>query len=429
MTNISREKLYEMVWAKPLGEVGAEIGVSSFKVVEICAALNVPRPINGHWSKLAAGKPVPVFPLPEAAPGSAQSWSPGQTIVVAKPRPKRHVSPRLPGAQREKKAVPVHPLIRGAKDHFSNTRDMRDEGYLKPYKHCLVDVRVSNGCLGRGLSLACNLFNALGAAGYPVSFAPYRGELHLARIETSEGAKQNQGHTYGLWSPDRPTVVKVEDMHFGLTILETTEEVSLRYIGGRYIRESDFQATKLARIDPSHGWTTSRTLHTARLKIVLYSPYRLVEWQKEWLETKSCPLEPQIKAIVASLGDAAADLRQRIVEAKRLAEIERQKREAEWERWKRQDDARNVEKSRAESLAQLTEVIADWTKAIATEQFFTGIERRIAESEDPLDVQLEERLRLARSFTGSVDPVNFFRNWKAPAERYEPKYAENGGSE
>ena len=39
MTSISREKLYEMVWARPMGQVAVELGVSSFKLVDICTAL------------------------------------------------------------------------------------------------------------------------------------------------------------------------------------------------------------------------------------------------------------------------------------------------------------------------------------------------------------------------------------------------------
>lgn len=429
MTTISREKLYELVWAKTLGEVGAELGVSSFKVVEICAALNVPRPVNGHWSKLAAGKPVPIFPLPDSGPEGVESWTPGQSPRVVKRQPKRRVAKKQLPIPREPRVLLVHPLVRGAQDHFRNTRDTRDEGYLKPYKRCLVDVRVSAGCLGRGLSLANNLFNSLGAAGYPVAFAPYQGEFKHGNIETRESARRNQTHFYGLWSPDRPTVVKVGDIHFGLTIVETTEEVLFRYVGGRYIRESEFQATKLARIQPNHGWTTTRTLHTGRLKLVLYSPYRLVDWQKEWTETTPGSLEPQIKTVIGALAAHAADVGAKLAEARRLAEIERQKREAEREQWRRRDDARNVEKSRVDSLAQLKEVIADWAKAMATEQFFAGIERHLAAADGELDNQLEERLRLARSFIGTVDPVDFFRSWKAPAERYQPKYAENGGIE
>jgi hypothetical protein len=432
MTSISREKLYEMVWAKPLGQVGDELGLSSFKVVEVCTALNVPRPINGHWNKLAAGKPFPIFPLPEPAPGDPLIWTAEQSTQNRKPR----TAPRAPRAPLKRQntkplagPLQVHPLVRGARDHFLKTREVGDEEHLKPYKHCLVDVRVSKACLDRALALANNLFNALGTDGYPVSHAPYRGDLHLVRIEPGEQDSKGQSDLYGLWKPDRATVVKVGEVHFGLTIIEMTEEVPCRYVGGRYVRESEFQLTRKSRHQYDQGWTTTRTLNTGRLKIVLYSPYRLVDWQQEWVETTPGSLEPKLKAIVGSVASSEDNLVVRLSEARRLADIERRKRDVEWERWKRRDDARRVEQSRAESLAQLKEVIADWNRAIATEQFFAGIERHIVTSGNAPDNELAERLRLARSFIGTVDPVDFFRSWKAPSKRYQPKYAENGGSD
>jgi hypothetical protein len=34
-----------------------------------------------------------------------------------------------------------------------------------------------------------------------------------------------------------------------------------------------------------------------------------------------------------------------------------------------------------------------------------------------------ERLALARSFLGNQDPLDFFRSWKTPEERYAPRYS------
>jgi hypothetical protein len=36
-----------------------------------------------------------------------------------------------------------------------------------------------------------------------------------------------------------------------------------------------------------------------------------------------------------------------------------------------------------------------------------------------------ERLQLAREFIGAQDPLDFFRSWKTPSERYKP-LAERG---
>ena len=42
---------------------------------------------------------------------------------------------------------------------------------------------------------------------------------------------------------------------------------------------------------------------------------------------------------------------------------------------------------------------------------------------------LMERLKLAREFLGTQDPLDFFRSWKTPQERYRPQYAEDESSQ
>lgn len=54
--------------------------------------------------------------------------------------------------------------------------------------------------------------------------------------------KDRREDPYGysrLWSPYRPTVVYVDSVVFGLAIIEMTESVEMRYVNGKYIRESE----------------------------------------------------------------------------------------------------------------------------------------------------------------------------------------------
>ena len=74
---LTREALYELVWAQPMLKVGAQFGVSSSYMARVCSALNVPRPERGYWAKLAFGKAPAVPALPDARPGDQLAWSPG----------------------------------------------------------------------------------------------------------------------------------------------------------------------------------------------------------------------------------------------------------------------------------------------------------------------------------------------------------------
>ncbi len=52
---ISRENLYQKVWAKPFVKLAAELGYSYPELIQICADLNIPRPTGGYWYRLAHG--------------------------------------------------------------------------------------------------------------------------------------------------------------------------------------------------------------------------------------------------------------------------------------------------------------------------------------------------------------------------------------
>lgn len=109
-------------------------------------------------------------------------------------------------------------------------------------------------------------------------------------------------------------------------------------------------------------------------------------------------------------------------EADRLAEIERQKWLAQQEQWRRNDDRRQVEKSVHDSREALGDVITRWSRVVEVERFFQGVEDRAGALADEERVVVLERLALAREFLGSNDPLDFFRAWRTPRERYRPLY-------
>jgi len=74
-TSISREALYEEVWAEPMVKVALRYEVSGSFLARICTRLNVPRPSRGYWAMLAAGKKVRRTPLPDAKPGDELEWA------------------------------------------------------------------------------------------------------------------------------------------------------------------------------------------------------------------------------------------------------------------------------------------------------------------------------------------------------------------
>jgi hypothetical protein len=75
-SKLSREQLYERVWATPLLRMAEEFGISSVALAKRCRKQNIPTPPRGYWAKLEAGKRVAKPPLPpEEQPVPAESKS------------------------------------------------------------------------------------------------------------------------------------------------------------------------------------------------------------------------------------------------------------------------------------------------------------------------------------------------------------------
>jgi hypothetical protein len=418
---VSRDDLYRLVWAEPMTRIAEKFGVSGSYLARICMLLNIPRPQRGYWAKLEVGKAPPPMPLPPAQPGDPLNWT-KEGERVAPPKP---VAPTGRKPERKVKIARnrVHGLIRGARAHFENSRRVEDGAFLKPYKKLLVDVTASKACLDKALELANDLFNALESVGHRVVLASSDAQLATHRIDERELASSPREYWQhsGLWSPYRPTVVYLGTVAIGLSIIEMSENVTVRYVNGKYIRESDYVAPS-SRYGADHSWTTTRELPSGRLRIVVYSPYGSVSWSKQWQETKAKSLGGQIRTIIAAIEAAAPELVANLDEADRQAEIRRQQWLADEERRRREEDRRRIEQSVTDSQTELRQVIELWSNVMSVERFLAGVEQRVQDLSESDKREVLERLALARAFLGNQDPLDFFRTWKTPKERYAPRY-------
>lgn len=81
---------------------------------------------------------------------------------------------------------------------------------------------------------------------------------------------------------------------------------------------------------------------------------------------------------------------------------------------------RQVEQSVRDSQEQLGQIIQKWSHVISVERFFTGVEEHISNLPPSEQDSALQRLKLAREFLGTQDPLEFFLSWKTPLERYTP---------
>ena len=132
--SISREQLYEEVWAEPMMKVAERHGTFSTVLARACDRLNVPRPPQGYWLKTAERRAQEKPPLPAALPGDETEWVRGGYGRGAVP-----LETPATKSRRAKGQPTEHPLVAAARAAFLQ-RKVSEAGYLRPMKKPLVDV-------------------------------------------------------------------------------------------------------------------------------------------------------------------------------------------------------------------------------------------------------------------------------------------------
>ena len=153
---LSREKLYEEVWAQPMTVVAARYEVSANYLARVCECLNVPHPPRGYWAKLHAGKRVKRPVLPAARPGDETEWSKGTSPGLYSSH-RRLDAPNRTTLSTLVERRSKHPLLIAVQEYYDAAR-LTEEGYLRPLKRNLVDVFVSREALTYALNAANDLF-------------------------------------------------------------------------------------------------------------------------------------------------------------------------------------------------------------------------------------------------------------------------------
>jgi hypothetical protein len=69
MEALTREALYERVWATPMAKLAEELGTTSVLLKRLCDRAGIPTPPSGYWMKKEFGKSAEPAPLGSAPPG------------------------------------------------------------------------------------------------------------------------------------------------------------------------------------------------------------------------------------------------------------------------------------------------------------------------------------------------------------------------
>jgi len=295
---ITREELYALVWSVS-GETAAMThDVTDSYLGQVCAALDVPRPSRGWWAKKKAGTAPAPPPLPAARPGFPDRWAKGASLVGPDARFRRLPRTRPDAAKRG-----LHPLVRFASVAFAQAKTTADGVHLAPSRFDAIDLTCSAKTLENALSLAETLFKAFEARGHPVGIAAGHDLIRPVLENGSRSPVQTSRTPAKLWIPRAPTVTMVGGVPIGLAIMETSEEVLMRYKG-----HGEFAPVSTAGKVDGITWTEWQRRLTGRLMVVTYSPHFPAPWKRQWPATRRKMSSRTAEAIVLELESVAPAL-------------------------------------------------------------------------------------------------------------------------
>jgi Skp family chaperone for outer membrane proteins len=418
--SVTREKLYEDVWAEPMRTVAARYEVSGSYLARICRELRIPHPERGYWARMRAGYKVTQPPLPEVQPGDPLEWSNvGEARTAARALPEPPTADERPAEPRFRRWT-RHPLVAGIQQYFDAAR-VTDVGYLRPLKRLMVDIYVTRESLPHAMRTAGKAFLALENRGHRVVLAP-RDE-HFCRPDLAKSRSYHDA-SWDKWRPATPTVVYVGTVAFGLSLFEISEDVECRYVHGEWVKVGKPRNATPGLRTSWNDWTSTRRVPTGRLALRAFAPYRDVDWEAEWEEKKHGDLVANAETIADELEQAAAPVAKLVAKAAKEAEERRLKWEAERRELERQEAERRrkeAEQRRQEAIKasreQLVSIIDAWVLAGNVDAFFENAMRRAADLGEGEKEALLQRLDRARALFGGTDVLQYFRAWKAPEER------------
>jgi len=419
----NRQSLYELVWSKPTDEIVISFKISKQTLIAKCVELQIPRPLEGYWRAVEKGAapPVPSLP-PYKLKESIHPHIHSHVLLNAEVEGEGE-TPLPAGLKSSWKARPKSPSrsMLGAQLFFATKAILLNSpitqlGYYKPSKRKLLDVNVSDRGMSGAEAFFLKLFAAVEKNGLLVRLAEMNESLRRRDIVVSEDG--SRGFLYpSLWKPSNESVICIDGLNVGFSLVEMTENVPTQQVKGRYVRDEKMIDWSRGKNSAHLGYYSRRHIPCGRFRFQLYSPYEPDGWHQVFTQTKNCGLISQIPQMIKALRAAVPIMKKEIEAQKERAEAQRLRLELQIIEYEKREVIRRKEEAYTNSVIELQGIMAKWAEDMRVEQFFIDAERDIQNCDPALQDKLRERLKAARDFMQGETALQRLLNWHTPDER------------
>jgi hypothetical protein len=166
---ITRQDLYEIVWAETVNTISKKFNITEYAIKKVCQQMSIPLPPIGYWSRINHGKAVEKDPLPEDYTGKTEITIPfeldsnpliaKQKEILNDKRLKLEVTHNLTNPD---------PLIVEARESLTRKQgSSRIPGQIQ-CEPGRLNIRVSRDMIGRALRIMDTFIKAVKARGHNV---------------------------------------------------------------------------------------------------------------------------------------------------------------------------------------------------------------------------------------------------------------------
>lgn len=286
---MKRSELYEKVWAKPMTQLAAELGISDVGLAKACRRHAVPAPPRGYWAKLRAGQKPPQTPLPTPELNVRVDFSTTdpQERARQKADEKRREDMVKAAAQKAVRVAPVrfledlegvHPLVKATQRYceripkiveqfkrkglngWSTTKPEdspphQERGRYLLLRRGLLDITASLDCMDWVLRFHATVFNGLTEGGMSIAFReaqapvrrgdPERGPAVEAKFKGETFTiKFSQGYRRIQLSTQEVTKLRKEQSWASEYEFRPSEKLTFSITGSVYGTEKVWQGTQ-----------------------------------------------------------------------------------------------------------------------------------------------------------------------------------------
>lgn len=178
--SLTREQIYELVWAEPVSRLARRYGLTDYKWRQLCVRMSIPVPRPQHWRKLQMGEATERPPLSKSFTGDrAITLSVTKDTTSGKSSAESSAQSSADQPPRKIRSAPEDPIVTSARYRLQQADKRWLDNGLVWTKGKYFRIGVAPGNVERACRFVSAFLEAVRRRGYQITVEEKDTLLHL----------------------------------------------------------------------------------------------------------------------------------------------------------------------------------------------------------------------------------------------------------